>query len=711
MLRKALNIVTCFAVLTTAGCIDEQYETLPSYANAAWKRSVTIDASRCQLKDGTFKACAATDPVEMLRVRHMSGVIGAPLVAVENDPDTKLQQTYRALTALWARVPVGYGCEAAMQGVFPDASKDVADIKNYQLSRLSEIIGAARSARAVPIWTAAYGLGKGDGACNYGEFGLLDGNGKPVAELAGTAIGNTDAEIANWAKAVRKIIEYYDLELPKEKAGDSACNPPAGTEKPWFCSASLFNIEFGRDPNGAGGYSDATKVNWLKAYKAFATEIRARFPWPANTINLLGPSVVIRGKADIATTTGSNRNWIYDFIDYVVAEKLPLSFLTFELVAATPVEAADIAKSVKKYADEKGLKDEDGNPIRLFVMDLRVNDDKLPKPLKEDVARRSAYLGAFYAATKALWQGTVFGATIGRSMRSLSTDPTAASAAEVATKALDSELMWYNNDAVDKGSLKPAAWHSFWFYDGFLGGGGGSLDTCGAGPACSADADCADNSSCTTDTCDSGVCKNTPAASCAEKEGCKGAENCNDGNGCTIDACDSGTCTHTFVQEVAGNARRKSLILVGQGPDAIGVSGTQSSEPVDGLITIATRERCVSSDAETLGQPVDCVTGPDAERFPAVAKGRPNVVRVFVADLNWDFSERETLRHDLRVQIDGLPADTKTVGYRWATIDGDDVTWSSHNFPDQGVLDVEDGTFYVHRTIAVPSMHYFEFLF
>lgn len=647
MLRKASVVLVLSTLAGIAGCIEDPYETLPPYSNAAWLRSVTIDASRCQLKDGTFKACDAASPAEMQRVRHMSGVIGAPVVAVEADPDTKLQQTYRALTALWARVPVGYGCEAAMQGIFPDASKDVADLKNYQFDRLSEIIGAVRGMRAVPIWTAAYGLGKGDGACTYGEHGLTQ-DGKAVAELTGAAIGNSDADIANWAKAVRKVVEYYDLDLPKQKASDSACNPPAGTEKPWFCGPSLFNIEYGRDPNGAGGYTDATKANWLKAYKAFATEIRARFPWPANTINLLGPSVVVKGKADVATLTGSNRNWTFDFIDYVVAEKLPLSFLTFEVVAATPVEASDVAKTIKKYADEKGLKDEDGNPIRLFVTDLRVNESKLPPTLLDDKSRRSAYLGAFYAATKALWQGTVYGATVGRAIRSLSRNPATVSLDEVASASLDSELMWFKETPPDPGSLKPAAWQSFWFYDGFLGGGGGALDTCAAGKTCT---------------------------------------------------------------DPAAEARRKAMILVGQGPDALGVTGTQKSDPIDGLITISTREKCVSVDADNLGQPVDCVTGQDADRFPAVAKGRKNVIRVFVADLNWEFSERETLRHDLRVQVQGLPSDVKTVGYRWATLDGDDATWSAHNFPDQGVLDVEDGAFYVRRTIAVPSMHYFEFLY
>lgn len=654
VIAKACFVAGVFVVLGLTGCIDEPFVTLPPDTNAMWMRSVQIDASQCLQRDGTYKLCSASAAKDMQRVRHMSGVIGAPLTAVELDPGTKLaDQSFRELTALWARVPVGYGCEATMQGVFPDRTADVSNLTNFKFARLSELIKAVRDANAVPIWTAAYGLGTGDGACTYGQHGL-EQDGKPLAEQSGTSIGNSDnsdnsdKEIKDWAKAVRRVVEYYDLELPKLKAGDEACNPQPGIKKSWNCSASLFNIEFGRDPNGAGGFTNETKANWLKAYKEFAKAIRERFPYPANTINLLGPSVVIHGKAEVEITSGASRSWIFDFIDYVVNENLKLSFLTFEVVAATPVEAADIAKAVRAYADSKGLKDEDGRPIRLFVTDLRIKEAKLPASLIASRSRRSTYYGAFYAATKALWQSTVYGATVGRSARALTLDPAASTPDQVSKASQDSDLIWFGTSDPAPGSLKPAAWQSFWFYDGFLGGGGGALDTC------------------------------LPGKTCAD---------------------------------VAAEARAKSMILVGQGPDALGVSGTQKSDPVAGLITIATREKCVSGDADTLGAPRDCLTGQDAERFPAVAKGRKNVVRVFVADLNWSVTERETLRHDLRLQIDGLPKDTETVGYRWASIDGDDLTWDQHNFPEQGVLDVEDGAFHVRRTIAVPSMHYFEFLY
>ena len=646
MFVRRLATLLLLGATATAGCIEEPVVTMPSDTNAKWMRSITVDASKCLRKDGSYQPCADIDVRDMQRVRHMSGVIGAPLRAIDADSDTKAQQGFRALTALWARIPVGYGCGATLQGVFPDKTKDVKNLANYDFTRLSEIIGAVREQRAVPLWTAAYGLG--DGGCAYGDHGL-EQDGKPIGEQTGAPVATNDAESLNWAKAVLRVIEYYDLELPELKKGDSACSPPAGTEKPWFCSPSMFNIEFGLDPNGAGGYTKQTKETWLKSYKHLATEIRGKFPYPANTIFLFGPSVVIRGKADIENTTGEGRSWLYDFIDYVAVEKLPLSFLTFEVVATTPVEAADIAKAVRTYVDQKGLQNEEKQPLPLFVTDLRIQESKLPTSLTDDRARLSAYRGAFYAATKVLWQGLVFGATIGRTVRFPSQDPALATAEQIATTAVDSDLMWFKVSPPDPGSLKPAAWQSFWFYDGFLGGGGGSLD-----------------------------------AACSKADGCP---------------------------DLAAQAQAKSMVLVAHGPDALGVSGTQKSDPVKGMVVVSTRENCVSYDADSLGEARDCVTGADAERFPAVAQGRKRVVRVFIADMNVTQDAKETLKHDIRVQISGLPQDVKSVGYRWARMDGSDTTWTAHNFPDQGVLDVENGAFYLRRTIAVPSMQYFEFLY
>ncbi len=651
------NIPVALLLLATVGCMDDPFVTLPDDTNAVRHRSVIIDASTCRHKDGSLKACNNIAAKDMRRVAEMRGVIGAPSKAVALDSDSYLKEkSYNLLSAFWSRIPVGYGCDATMQGIFPDASKDPANILNYNLAPLDELIGAVSMAYRVPIWTAAYGLGDGKGAqgkstCTYGDAGLSIG-GKTVKEQFGTPIGNSDAEIADWAKAVRRVTKWYNRDLPAKVKDDIVCNPPAGQAKAWQCTPSLFNIEFGRDPNGAGGFTKATKGTWLKSYNAFAKELRAEFPYPGNDVLLIGPSVVIKSATEAANTDPSSeqRSWLYDFVDYVVANKLPLSMLSFEVEAASPVEARDIAKYVREYADKKGLKDEDGNPIRLFVTDLRLNDAKVPATLLDDDVRYSAYQGAFFAATKTLWQGYVYGATIGRVVRFPTEDTAAVSEVDLAKTAVESELLWFEHPTAIAGALKPGAWHAFWFNRDFVGSGGGKLDACKPNEVCT---------------------------------------------------------------DIAAEARAKGMVLVEYGPDAVGTSGTVEVNESRGLIALATRENCVSSDPDQLGQAVDCV-GAEAggATFPVVTSGRQRVLRVLVSDLHVTVpSAKEVLMHDLRVQVKGLPKDVKTVGYRWARMDGTATTWTGFKFPEQGVLDVHDGQFHIQRMVGVPSVHYFELLY
>jgi hypothetical protein len=55
---------------------------------------------------------------------------------------------------------------------------------------------------------------------------------------------------------------------------------------------------------------------------------------------------------------------------------------------------------------------------------------------------------------------------------------------------------------------------------------------------------CGDANACTTDTCDAGVCHNTPVDNCTP---CTTGEQCGDGNACTTDTCDAGVCHNTAI--------------------------------------------------------------------------------------------------------------------------------------------------------------------
>ena len=467
------SFVLLLGLCALAGCIDEVTAPLPANANATRMRSVRIDAAQCVLQDGTLVACpdASKAVANGLKASGMRGVNGAPVVAVDVDKSDLYAANYGNLHGYWARIPVGYGCDCTLQGLFPDGNKSEADSASYKLDCLTGLIGAVRDANSVPVWTAAYNLGDGKGPNGAATCTFANG------EQAGTAITNP----AKWAKVVRYIAKYYDRDLPGTKAALPACNPPpTNPTKPWDCTPSLFNLEFGRDPFGAGGFADtaAGRQQWLAAYKAFASELRVEFPVPGNDVNLIAPSIVLKGEAAVADTTSATRSPIFDFIDYVVAGKVPLSYLSMEIEAATPVEARKIVLAVTKYAATKGLKYEKGlhgadgtGAIPIWITDLRLSKPPLAS-VAADSARLSAYKGAFFAATKILWEGLVSEAITGYAMRTPTVDKAKSSAADVGKTARDSDLMWFgqaDETALPNGSPKQAAWHSFWFNDGFLG--------------------------------------------------------------------------------------------------------------------------------------------------------------------------------------------------------------------------------------------------
>jgi hypothetical protein len=652
--RHSTQLLLATIAFAAVGCIDDSHITLDKKSNEVRARSVRIDASQCLKKDGQFTDCKTEVAFNLRRVEQMRGVIGAPFSAIALDDAANARSNFGRLSPFWSRIPIGYGCGVTMQGVFnkPNPTdKAIADIKNYNLTQLSALIGEVRSNFAVVLWTAGYGLGDGSTACAY-KAQSITSNGKAVPEQVGKPI--TDP--AKWAKAVRRIAKYYNRDLPDNNKELSACKNPRSGSKAWDCTPSLFNIEFGRDPNGAGGFDDTTKSKWLESYTQFSTEMRKEFPWPDNSVRLLGPSVVINGELELNNTKpGTKRSWLFDFIDHVVAKKLSISHLSFEIVAKSPVEAFNIVEKVRNYVDAKKMKDDDGQPISLFVTDLRLNPVGLPAGVRDDPTRYSAYEGTFWAASKILWQGMVEGATVGRVMRFPTVDASNEKAETVAETALDSNLMWFTDSAIT-GAVKPGAWHSFWFNEGFLGGGGGKLDW-----------------------------EPDP----------------------------------TKATDTVAEARKKSILRVTHGPDAVGLGNGKEEVKMDrGLLVLATREQCVYpiNDAKS-AEPKDCVedidpnTGEKKTLFPAVTKGRTRAIRVMVADGDVQTSAKEILEHTLRVKIDNLPKDVKSVGFRWARMNGNAKTFTGFVFPEQGVIDVHGGKFTITRSVAVPSLHYFEFLY
>jgi hypothetical protein len=675
----SLPRIAVVVALCTACVADPTFPALPETANSVRNRSVRVRAATCLTSKSPAVGVDCIDtskPVQdSIKVAGLRGVNGVPQTPVELDAAADpFKANFGKLFPYWTRIPVGYGCGASLQKLFPDRKQPhaVDDAKGnkvtndaaFQFVELNDLLKAAVDAGSAPVWTAAYDLGDGDGACTY-ENG--EQKGKPIADPA------------KYGQVVRQIMKYYDRELPTKTKAEKPCAAWAGKKEEdperdyrWKCREMLFNVEFGRDPFGAGGYdakNPAHKQAWLAAYKEFATQLRQEFPLPGNDVNIIGPSVKIKGLLEVDNSDKSNtsRSPIFDFIDFVVANKvkngkgeddrLPLTYLSFEVEARTPVEAKAIAKKISDYAANAGLKYEkymaksdgkievkntegkvtghqsDGSePIPLWVTELTfvppTGKGALPKLLTDDPVRMSAYLGTFYAACKVLWQGLVTEATVGTAARLPTVDKSKATAQDVAKSAKDSPYFWFGTTGSKypaPGNLKPAGWHGFWFNSGFLAG--------------------------------------------------------------------------------------KQMLAVEHGPDPLKTGSDKAlpSTEDSNMIVLATRETCT----DELGKEIDCISQ-DA-KFPAVTQGRRRMLRLLLVDLAVavdDSTGKETLEHQMLVKVEQVPGDVKTVGYRSAYMDGTINTWKEFVFTEPGTLvDAQNGQFHVTKTVSVPSLHYFEFLY
>lgn len=464
--RRTAALSMLFATLVSCSSTEDTI-TLPANANQLKNRSVRIDVGQCVTMAGTPVACAGDAvPADGLKGVDLRGVNGTALLPVVRDQGSDFAKNFGQLNPFWHRVPVGYGCAATLQGLF-DNKKAFDDPTAYNFTALDQIYKSVVDAGGDQqiLWTAAYDLGDGSGKCTYAN---------------GQQQGAPIADPAKWAKVVRQIARHYDRDLPDQHKTE--CNAiAAGQPRPWYCTYHLFHIEFLRDPFGAGGYTQATKEQWLQAYKAFATELRQEFPLPGNDVALIGPSVVIHSFAELQNQVpGTTRSPIYDFIDRVVADKIPLTYLSFEVEADSPTEVQAIASMIKQYAATKGLHHEKSfagktgtEPIPLFVTDLRLTKSNFSSTFAKDPVRMSAYRGGFYAASKILLQGIADAAVVSQAPRVPTIDTKGATVDDVAKSARSSDDFWFDEKlpdgtAIPNGTLKPAAWHHFWF--NFMGG-------------------------------------------------------------------------------------------------------------------------------------------------------------------------------------------------------------------------------------------------
>jgi len=444
----------------------------PSDLAESDRRLVVIHADTCALKSGGFTACATSKVAPLYRVNGLRGFNGAPVPDVVGDKLPDPVAAVRPAAPLFVRLPTGHDCRATLPGLFTKAAPTVDDAEdpaNFAFAPLDKHIAAVRALKAVVLWTTGLSLGTGNpnkganGACAYKD---------------GRSAGPKPSEHAVFARAVRTVARYYNRLLPQQSAALAECKAGAPLPKPFYCRANIYNIEFGRDPTGPGGFvrNDSGKAAWLAMYDAWSDELRKEFPWPENTVSLLAPSIVLDKAALDAAKPSLEAQWLRAFIDHLSKAKTALQSISVELRADSPSQALALAAWVRAYIDKRKLVNTTDGRVWLFVTDLVAAPSAVPAALADDPVRRSTWLGAFHMAVRSLWQRVVDGATLGHAMRRPTIDPTTADPAKLQSTALDSDFVWFAGDPELIGKPRPAAWAARLFGNEIMGGGCNALD-------------------------------------------------------------------------------------------------------------------------------------------------------------------------------------------------------------------------------------------
>lgn len=635
---RTLVLVVGAVALVTTGC--------PEDTNVVFPENSTVNRAR-------FVSAHFDQPKADAKVAQMRGLSGAPTLPVAGFSGGELlSKNFGSVAPSMTRIPLGYGCEALLQSVFPDAALDADNDANYDYEPLKAIIDSVRRGGSTPLYTLAFDIGKD--ACT------VDG---------GAAKGKGVSDPDKWAKVATHVLYYFNSILPDHtnKTSPAECQDKDNEGKPkspsWYCYPSIFRIEYGRDPFGAWQFTKdaAGRQKWFDAYKLLTQKVRATYPYAApgsgvGNIEFVAPSVPIKAsdgfplfvKSYLDSPSGKSPTPLMEFIDWLAKEQaadpnaVPIDFLSFEITATKPDEAKQIAEAVALYAHTRGVKSPDGKPVRLMVVGLEIegladaDGDGVPDigdacpdlngndkvsgcnvltldakakeafdlKIKDARDRRAAYDAAFFTATKILWQDAVSEAIVGR------TAPIAKANGSDKNDVIESNLFWFDVYHIP-GQARPTAWHYTPFY---------------------------------------------------------------------------------LMRDQQIVASKPGLLSPAE-------DKTKPGDALKGPLILATVEQCKKDD----GSPSEC----DGSQL--IFKGRQRRARTLVTEFSLDAQ----VAHDLSVFGYGLPGNVPNVAFQCATID--QSTRDAFQYTDFGQLPtwIDNGAaaFAFTRTVAVPSIQYCEFYY
>jgi len=278
------------------------------------------------------------------------------------------------------------------------------------------------------------------------------GKGLQVASPAQAGL----AGVPGYVATVQGVFDWFNYTVPGANKDRSDCKLAAahfnekdfGNFFKWYCFPTMFTVEYGRDPFGAGGFTLETRDQWLAGFRAVAKKFASTCSPYCDDRLLVGPGTIEDSRTDAISQP---LTW---FLDDAVASETPIRGLSVEILADDPIQAHAALDRVRDAAKTRGLRSYvDGLEPVLVVSDLRLHPDGIPPALRSDPVRASTYVGAVYYGASFLLADR---ASIIVSGRNAPSDPQCANL--VGARGWRADLVWQGNKLAADGSPTPVGW-------------------------------------------------------------------------------------------------------------------------------------------------------------------------------------------------------------------------------------------------------------
>jgi hypothetical protein len=286
-----------------------------------------------------------------------------PLPAV-SDTESIIKSLYEG-GITFVRMPEGSGCDYTMEKIFKNANADANDPKNYDFSKIDEIMSK--------FVLYFYSTSVFQGIYDYGENNCI--------VEKGIQKGHPTSDPEKWTNVLAGIIRHFNI---------------GQGWKPNNWQVKF--IEFLSDPFGKGGYQKGQENQVLAHFTKFAGGLSAKFVSENEKVLITGPSYAVSSVDELADSS----TFLPWFIQKVASGKIPLDILSIQTRCKTPYEHYLIATRIREILNSAGL-----NTVKIMDSGIAVDSSVWSgtdgKNEKLDLIATAAHL----ISTLILYQNTV----------------------------------------------------------------------------------------------------------------------------------------------------------------------------------------------------------------------------------------------------------------------------------------------------------------